>query len=248
MKIFSRKLLIVFYSIIYILLNVVDFLNLLSADLDFFKKILSWMVIGYVFYHTSLTKIFIGERKKNYDIAFILIFCLFTIPKSLMLHIFNIGKTSEDFYVFNFIIDKLIIMDPIVFIQLSAIAGFILTTIICIGLSLNTEIKEKSFLGSFNMKKGWFSYFSLLIILILFANFFGFIVFDMFMQWFALAIDALILVIGLLYFLFVYIKNHMGGKLSNLLTNISNSGNDFYQRLIERFSDKKTLFLALSFV
>ncbi|MFW6225625.1 MAG: hypothetical protein ACOC3V_01535, partial [bacterium] len=78
--------------------------------------------------------------------------------------------------------------------------------------------------------------------------FFGLIIFTFFMEWFALAVDALILIIGLLYYIILYIHNHTENQISNLLQSISNSGNQFYQNLILFFSNKKTIFIGISFI
>ena len=83
---FTKKFLLQIYFFIFIFLIFFDFLNYLLADIDFFKKLLSWSIIGYIFYKASPTKIFIGKRLKIYDILFILGFSLMSIIKSLVLY------------------------------------------------------------------------------------------------------------------------------------------------------------------
>lgn len=246
---FSKKILIQLYFIFFIFLNIIDFLNIIVGDLDFFKKILSWTLIGYIFYKTSLTKIFIGKRIKSYDIGFIIVFCLFTIPKSLLLYTRNISQDlTAKYFIFEPVFQILIQLNFEQFLQITFISATLLTLILAIALRSNNNVEEKSFIGSFKFKESYFKYIYEQLILIFILLFFGLIVFNLFMEWFALAVDAIILILGLIYYIFVYIHSHMTSKLSKLLQDISNSGNNFYQSLIKMFSDKKTLFLGISFL
>ncbi len=61
-----------------ILLNVLDFAQVLSPDLDYAKKILSWTALGYLLYRASLTEIFFGTKKKLVDGLLIISFFLMT--------------------------------------------------------------------------------------------------------------------------------------------------------------------------
>ncbi|MFW5705038.1 MAG: hypothetical protein ACOCXG_04295 [Nanoarchaeota archaeon] len=255
----SKKIAISIILLLFILLNVFDFMNFLSGDLDFFKKILSWAIIGYIFYKASISRIFIGEKLRGYDLSFIIAFSLFTIPKSILLYIRNISVNNAipDSYVIfdsflklfidfeNIIVDKLSATE---FLQITFLIGILLTLILCVGLLLNNSVREKSFIGSFNIKEGWKKYLIEQALLISFAIFFGLVIFNFFMEWFALAVDAIILVVGVVYYLLKYVKNHTETKLSNYLSNVSNSGNQFYLNLLETFADKKKLFIGISFI
>jgi hypothetical protein len=249
---FSKKTLIQIYFIFFIILNILDFINYLPGDFDFFKKILSWVLIGYIFYRVSFTKIFIGERLKRYDIAFILSFCFFVIPKSLLHYTAINTINSNTFPIFHSFIELLIpelnSLSPI-YLQSTFLVGFILTIILSIILYLNHEPQKKSFLGSFNFAKdSYFKHVVEIFLLTFILLFFGLIIFNFFMEWFALAVDSIILVLGLIYYIFMYIHNHTTNKISSILQKISNSGNEFYKNLITLFADKKTIFIGISFL
>ena len=68
-RIFTKKLALQMYFIFFILINILDFFNFLSGDVDFFKKILSWILIGYVFYKASFSKIFVGVVIESVEIS-----------------------------------------------------------------------------------------------------------------------------------------------------------------------------------
>ena len=58
--------------ILIIILNVLDFFEILPADIDFAKKIISWTALGYILYKASLTKIFFNNQKMSIDILLIM--------------------------------------------------------------------------------------------------------------------------------------------------------------------------------
>jgi len=55
-----------------ILLNIMDFLEILPGDLDYAKKIISWSALGYLLYKASLTRIFFNNKHKFVDFALII--------------------------------------------------------------------------------------------------------------------------------------------------------------------------------
>ena len=239
-SIFSSKISIQTYFILFILLNILDFFNYLPLDIDFFKKLLSWSIIAYIFYKLSVTKIFIGKKIKKYDLLFILGFSLMSIVKSLALYTSQGIYKPEQYYIFNYILTPISNLNPVNLINNSFILGLILIIFLSIFLIKNNKVNKNSFLGSF--------YFNDYLILILFAIFFGLIIFNIFMEWFALAVDSVILVLGLIFYLFKYFHDHSKNKYSNYLRVISNTGNNFYNKLILTFSNRKTIFIGISFL
>ena len=57
---------------IVIVLNIIDFFNLLSPFFDFTKKIISWTLIAIIFYNLKPSKIIFGQENKIWDIGFII--------------------------------------------------------------------------------------------------------------------------------------------------------------------------------
>lgn len=248
-QIFNKKTLIKVYFIFFIFLNIFDFLNFLSGDLDFFKKILSWTLIGYIFYKISFTKLFIGIRDKKIDLILILAFSLMTITKSLM-HYINIESTKNaTFLIFNSTYEKLsTISDINTLVQNMFIIGLIIIFFSSIYLIRKYSPTKKSLIGSFNLQ-GYLKFIGgEVIILMITLTFFSIIVFNFFMEWFALSVDALILILGLIYYLITYLHKHTKINTENYLRSISNSGNSFYKNLINNFSNKKTFLIGISFL
>ena len=243
----QKKLILSFYFALFILLNIFDFLNFLFADLDFFKKLLSWSLIGYIFYKASFTKMFIGTRDKIIDLILIISFSMMTIPK-LMIHYVNLESIlNSDFIIFNSIINFFLLISnesSAEFEQSLFIIGLAIIILVAIHLLRKYIPTQDSLIGSFKIKRA----IGKNIILILTLCFFSITVFNFFMEWFALAVDSLILILGLIYYLAKYIAHHTKKDTSNFLQTISNTGNSFYQTLISYFSNKKTFMIGVSII
>lgn len=246
----SKKILLITFLLFMLFLNIFDFLNLLPADLDFIEKILSWTLFGYIFYEASLTKIFIGTKKKIYDLIYILAFCLIGITKSLVYYAKDSTfiPSNYNFFLFEFILSSLRKIDSNNIITYAFFLGLAIIIVNSIFLLKRHNIEEKSLLGSIEFKE--YSKFLKLhyLTLIIISIFFAVVVFNFFMEWFALAIDDFMPIIGLIYYLFKYIHLHTQNKISNYLNDVNNSGQNFFENVIEKFSDKKTILIAISFL
>jgi hypothetical protein len=250
----DKKISLMFYFSILIFLNVFDFFNLLNHDFDIFKKFLSWGIIIFIFYNLSISKIFLGVRKKSYDILFLIIFSFLTIPKILFSYILN--SDSTNFLIFDFLV--LFLKKSIYAFRsydlklILFIFSLIFLLLLCINIISTFKFSTKNKLGlinSFNFKNNFFKNIKIFIILFFGLLFFGTIVYNFFIEWFALAIDSFILFFGLIYYGFLFYKEH---KLkSNLLSKVSligNFGNDIYNKIINFFSSKKTFFIGILFL
>ncbi len=246
-KTIQKKLILSFYFALFILLNIFDFLNFLLADLDFFKKLLSWGLIGYIFYKASFTKMFIGTKDKLMDLILIISFSMMAVPK-LMIHYVNLESIlNSDFIIFSFVINffqSISAKSSAEFEQSLFILGLAIIILVAIHLLRKYTPTKDSLIGSFQIKRAIGEY----IILILTLSFFSITVFNFFMEWFALAVDSLILILGSIYYLAKYIAHHTKSDTSNFLQTISNTGNSFYQTLISYFSNKKTFMIGVSVI
>ena len=238
---------VLFYFILFILLNIFDFLNMLPADIDFFKKILSWGIIGYLFYSISFTKLFVGKQYKHYDIALLLSYCLLVIPTILHHYLKPYSQDQLPFTIFKVVILPLLNLNTNHTLLLSLL-GILLALGIVSFLYKNKSVNNDSFIGGEFTKNNLINHIISLGLLYFITLFFGIIIFNFFMEWFALAIDSVILVIGLLFYIFQFIKHHTNTATSQVLWNISNTGNDFYKELLNLFSKRKTFFIGVSFL
>ena len=66
------------------------------------------------------------------------------------------------------------------------------------------------------------------------------------MEWFALAIDSLILILGFIYFVLKFIFNHTKKNAPRVLLSIANFGNDIYKTIILCFSDRRKILFGFS--
>lgn len=232
--------------ILFILLNVFDFFNMLPQDIDFFKKLLSWFIIGYLFYSISFTKLFIGTRYRLYDIILLFIYALLTLPK-IIIHYISSLPPDATFSFFGPVISLLKLLTPthMVFLFFASLILIILVSTI---IFIKKPIISKSFIGNVPIKNYYLKTATQLFLLYFISLFFGITIFNFFIEWFALAIDSVILVAGLLYYLFIFVKNHTNSSTSQLLWSISNTGNNFYKELIELFSQRSTFFVGIAFL
>lgn len=244
-----KKKILMFYFILFIILNILDFFNQLVGDIDFIKKILSWIIIGYLFYSISFTKIFVGARYRIYDWGFLLSYLLLTLPRILFHYVSTLQDISEEYIIF----DGFLLLFKNNFSSSNEITIYLSIISIALILFISTVLffKEKtvepSFIGGLNFEPKLISKSLQLGLLYFISLFFGYSIFTFFIEWFALAVDSLILVLGLIYYMFEFIKHHTNSRGSQLLWSISNTGNNFYKELIVFFSQRKTFFIGVSF-
>lgn len=244
-----KKKILMFYFILFIILNILDFFNQLVGDIDFIKKILSWIIIGYLFYSISFTKIFVGARYRIYDWGFLLSYLLLTLPRILFHYVSTLQDISEEYIIF----DGFLLLFKNNFSSSNEITIYLSIISIALILFISTVLffKEKtvepSFIGGLNFEPKLISKSLQLGLLYFISLFFGYSIFTFFIEWFALAVDSLILVLGLIYYMFEFIKHHTNSRGSQLLWSISNTGNNFYKELIIFFSQRKTFFIGVSF-
>ena len=233
--ILHSKLISHIFLFLFILLNVADFLGYLIVELDFFKKLLSWVIIGYLLYRVSFTKIFVGKKYRLYDCIFLFSFSFLVIPQILLyyLQIQNLGSPLLRAFLgmlvtWNFL-------------------GVLIILFSCLFLC-KKDIIKKSFVGSFKLKKNSLKPLNQFLTLLSISLFFAFFIFKFFMEWFALAIDSIILVLGLFYYFFVFLRHTKYSKHYKYLEGISNFGNSLYEKTLLLFQDKKTFLKGVSLI
>ena len=71
------------------------------------------------------------------------------------------------------------------------------------------------------------------------------IIFNLITEWLAIALDAPLVIIGILLYLFVIIRYHKKFHPKNFIYKIGRMGEKFYEKFIEMFHYKKTLYLGI---
>ncbi|MFP4403139.1 MAG: hypothetical protein ACOC3X_03500 [Nanoarchaeota archaeon] len=182
-----------------------------------------------------------------------LTFTEFLSPNNLILNVSNnISNTymyiEPKFLVhrwFNFILENIEF-----FADFSLIFGSLLLCFISFYCALKFNIKSPSFLNIFNISKKPKNNFKIIftrfIIIYLCLNMFFIIVFNLVMEWLAIAIDAPLLVIVLFFYLLFWIKHHNKFNTESFIFRVGNFGNSFYNRFINLFKTKKGIIIAIS--
>lgn len=249
---FALKLALYLLLFSFIVLNFLDFFNVFSlvspytGDVDFFKKLLSWALILYLFANLSLTKIITGFKNTLLDLVLLVGYFLVTFPSMIQFYLNNVD--FELYNIFSFVINQQTSLFLSNYSTLILIAGLILIAIVSINIFLKLPIHKESFVGCFNLNQSsYFSELFKLLLILAFNYFFVFTFFRFFMEWFALAVDAALIVIGFIYYIYVYIFKHEKQlTIEAFLRDIINTGSTFFKQLVLYLQDKRTFFIAIA--
>ncbi|MFP4402023.1 MAG: hypothetical protein ACLFPL_02230 [Candidatus Nanoarchaeia archaeon] len=237
----------------FIILNVLDFLDLFPiitflfpGDTDFFKKLISWGIIIYLFSNISLTSLLTGFKSKIYDLLILLGSSFIVLPSLLIFYINSID--FNNYSIFSFIINTEFLQLLQANSQVFNVLGIIIILLVSGLIFVKLPITQDSFIGSvLNNKESYFSELFKLFLIIFFILFFAFTYFKFFMEWFALAVDAILLVIGMLYYIYIYVFKHEKElKLNSFLRDIVNTGNNFFKELLIYLKDKNTILISIA--
>ena len=236
-----------FILVTLIVLDVLDFTEILPGDADYIKKIISWTVLSFVLFHVSITKVILGRRQRIVDIALIVSFFLLILKD--MVGFANAafieiqGTFVTDLYAY-------IIQHNQLFEVQFFLVGIILLTIISIYLAINEEVFSPSFLAIIHFhpskSKNLFKILGRAIMTNLTLLAFFIIIFNLMMEWLAIAVDALIIVMTILFIIFLLIKHKERITPPKLMYDITESSEKFYEKFINLFHYKKTILLGIS--
>jgi hypothetical protein len=232
-----------------IILNILDFTELLPGDADYIKKIISWCILAFLLYHVSITKLILGVRKKWTDVALIGAYFLLILKNMVgfanaaFLETANQNAKVLDLY--GYIIQNNQLFEIYFFI-----AGIILLSVISLYLALNEEVKAPSFLNilhfhpdkSKNIAKITTRFLITKITLLAFFI----VIFNLMMEWLAIAVDALILVITLGFIILLLVKHREKFTPPKLLYEIEETSEKFYEKFIKLFQYKRHIMLGVS--
>jgi len=232
-----------------IVLNILDFTELLPGDADYVKKIISWTILAFLLFNISITDLILGIRRKWVDALLILSFFslimknMVGFANAAFIETVNKGAIVTDLYAF-------IIQNNQIFEVYLFIAGIILLTLISLYLSINEDVKAPSFLNILHFhpskSKNPFKILLRFIITNLTLLAFFIVIFNLVMEWLAIAVDAFILVLTLGFIFFILIKHKEKFTPPKLLYEIEESSEKFYEKFITLFHYKKTLLLGIS--
>ena len=244
-----------------IVLNVLDFIGMLSPELNYVKKIVAWTALGYLLYKASLSHIFFGERYPFFDATIVIGY--FSMVLNNFIHyartlhdnmeggemVFDeelgvfvqeaitYGEHVVPHYLAN-LYGFLIEHEPLIII-IGFFFGFSVMGLLSIYVARKIDIQSPSLLdglgihGQASSLGG--SLGRMVISMLVFIGFFV-VVFNIMMEWLAIAIHAPLIMLGLVFYLF-------GGNLGlgERIEKISSFGDEFYEEFIELFKSRKTI-------
>ncbi|RMF07085.1 hypothetical protein D6764_00655 [Candidatus Woesearchaeota archaeon] len=225
-----------------VILNVLDFFEILSADLDYTKKIISWTALGYLLYTASPTKIFFGKRHRKMDSALIFAYFSLIIKNFVAYSSAAIHEAPEELSLLYRLIVQYAAELEQFFFYVGGTALFLLAMYAAYRYdilipSLMHVIHEE---GPRPKTAGKFAL-RFLIILLVYVFFFV-VVFNLMMEWLAIAVDAPLLMLGLFFYLFK--AKDFGTE--TLLYKLGNMGEEFYLKFINLFHQKTRIFLGIA--
>lgn len=233
-----------FLLVLLIIMGVLDFFEILPGDLDYGKKIISWTVLGYLIYKASLTSIFFNHRRKMVDLLLILSYFLLIIK--------NMGEYMQtNLENFHFLHDFALFFVKYLF-SLEA-GGFLLGVSSLLLLSfysaLNIPINKPSLMHVIHEEGPPPKTIAQLMlrfitIFLVFLSFF-IVVFNLVMEWLAIAVDAFLVMIAIIFYLFVVLRHYRNFGAETLIFKIGEFGEGFYTKFLSLFHYKKTLYLGI---
>ncbi|MFC1690863.1 hypothetical protein ACFL0W_01670 [Nanoarchaeota archaeon] len=247
-----------------IIWGIAEFLGMLTPWLNFLQKALSITAFTYLLYKVRLTRIFFGEDNRITDSFIVISFLLLSINKLIgfvYVAIKHTGGFDYELILEKGIIEKCTsslqcfyksILDNVVLIENYAImiGIFILFAVSIYYLLRNIDIKSPSLLSALgetgepetNILTRLWRFFIIFFVL----NAFAVIVVSLAIEWLAISIDSTILVLIILAYLFVIVKQGKKFHADTLLYRMSSSTEEAYEKFVELFHSKKGLMIALS--
>ena len=230
--------------ILLILLNALDFFEILPADMDYAKKVISWTALGYLLYKTSLTTIFFNNRHRHVDILLIISYFML-IFKNIILFSSGVIEEFVIFYDFqNFILDNALMLELYFFIT-----GGIIIILLAVYSSFFIDVREPSLMNIIHEEgrpDSIYKFLTRIVTVYLVYTAFFVAVFNLIMEWLAIAIDAPLIMLGLLFYLFIIMRHYRKYSVESLIYRIGKFGEIFYEKFISLFHYKKTILLGIS--
>jgi hypothetical protein len=248
------------FIIIIILLNIIDFFRLLPHDLDVFKKIFSWVSLGLIMYNVNLAKLIFGqESHENMKTRFGVRpsdVNLFILISYFLLIIKDFTQFAGGLYE-SAINEAFISKGIIYFIQLNAdiidavtfLSGSGLLFLLSIYLAFDYDFRKPSIMhlvhedGS--AKKNWHDILKRIVTIFIILLSFYIIVFNFLMEWLAFVIDASIIVLGILFYIYIMVRFRRHFKVKELIHKIGHFGESFYEEFINLFYTWKGILIGI---
>ncbi|MBW2963904.1 hypothetical protein KY363_00450 [Candidatus Woesearchaeota archaeon] len=226
-----------------ILIEVLDFFTIIPPFLEYVEKTVAIIAMCYLFYKASMTKIVFGKKEKNIDLMIVTAYLLLSIKTVIGFLISAARETSALQGLYRTILAHADTIEK---------TGFWIGSIILLvtaAILVHERIRKPCLMQIMHETKKVEGAMQatirfLLTYLVLSAIFV--IVFSLAMEWLGMTVDAPILIIALLFYLFVIVKRGKGIKTESFLRKVSDASEKFYERFISLFHSRKTVGLAIT--
>ncbi len=229
-----------------IILNFFDAIEMLPASLDYIKKIISWSALGILLYRAKISKLLTGVNRPKLDGILIGGYFLLIIKDLVAYAVGSVQTTSVFLQPFYYFLAR----NGTIIEQTGLLIGLCLLVFVAFHFTFRAKIKKPSVLAILNEDNNNVLTGSRAIkrfIKSLFVIFMFFVVvFNLVMEWLAIAIDAPLLMIGLAIYIFFIVRHKKRFLPKSFLAKFGNFGGQFYEDVIEHFKYKKTILRALS--
>jgi hypothetical protein len=228
-----------------ILLNVFDFFSMLPEDISFVKEILSIVLMASLFYHVGITWLFFGAKAdessgvvKNWFVNLVIVFSYLAFLAKNVVSITSEAGSQIFSGIFLFFSTFGVQIE-----RISFYFGAVMLLLVSLYLAFFSVVHERSFLGNIHVGKSRFVKF---IAIFLALNAFYILVFDLVMEWLAVAVDNTLIVSAIFVYLFFIVRHHRKFSADNFIYKIGSFSERFYEHAIRFFHDKQHIFLGIS--
>ncbi|MFH1915947.1 MAG: hypothetical protein ABIJ21_01665 [Nanoarchaeota archaeon] len=230
-----------------IILNVLELFGLLHDYLDYLDKIIAISFFGYLIYKISTTKLFFGTRQKAFDLLLILAYFLLVFKSIIRWAHIALSETQSQTLtdLLQFIVTHDSQLTKITFVT-----GSLLLLLSAAYTSLCVRVKSPSIFSIFHeigrplrtLKDAALRFFTAILV------FFSFyiIIFNLVFEWLEVALDAPLMMLLIFIFIISVLRHHHHLHPASAIYRIAATLEDFYERVISRFTYKQTLFLGIS--
>lgn len=228
-----------------ILLNILEFFGMLPGDVDYLKKIVSWTLLAYLFYKLDMPRILFGEQSSDINLLIVISYLLLAFKKFTT----SILLLSGDSVFFSGFFD-LVASNAYVIEQFTFIMGGVALISVSFYMAVRCNIQKQSLMGIIHESGKPPVKYSRIIVrgLALFVVLTSFFVmlFDLVIEWLAIAVDSLLVMFAIFFYLFYIIRRHKHYNAGSLIYRIGSFGENFYEKFLEMFHKRKTVFLAVA--
>lgn len=227
--------------ILLILLNILEFSNLLTEYTGYIDKVLDFTALGYILYKIDLTKILFGTSHRNMDLLLIGSYFMLSIKDVIAFSALEV-KEAVNLHPFY----QMIVTNGMLIETTGFYIGAIAIILIALYYTFFFPVKAPSLMhviheeGMPPRKAGKLSIRFLTIFIVLVAFFV--MVVNLMIEWLAVAVDAPIAVAIIFFFIFHTRKF----KADTFIYKVGNASEEFYQKFVTMFKFKHTLMLGIA--